>query len=119
MFRMPWGPWATGLALLPQLAHLSFHHAHPPHSACQHILQGCDALQVFVLLSGSQSYVDLNVSSYESFATDPRFVVLLVQSTRDDWAIGARKGEDFWLRAEALVQERRATRTNDHVPSDS
>ncbi|KAJ7463578.1 hypothetical protein FB451DRAFT_1264943 [Mycena latifolia] len=117
MFHMPWGTWATGLALLPQLTHLSFHHPHPPHSACQHILQGCERLQVFVLLYRVQYYVALNLMAREQLATDPRFIMLSVESASDDWVVGARTGEDFWVRAEALLKEKTG-KTNLNVLDD-
>ncbi|KAJ7447466.1 hypothetical protein FB451DRAFT_1411881 [Mycena latifolia] len=47
----------------------------------------------------------------ELAAQDPRFVMVAVKHPADDWENAARTGEDFWVRAEALVEERRAGRT--------
>ncbi|KAJ6538917.1 hypothetical protein B0H10DRAFT_2203818 [Mycena sp. CBHHK59/15] len=38
---------------------------------------------------------------------DARFVVLMLEDWRNDWDLGARGGDDFWIRADMFIAEKR------------
>ncbi|KAJ6573610.1 hypothetical protein B0H10DRAFT_1964017 [Mycena sp. CBHHK59/15] len=98
----------SGLTLIPQLTHLSFHDDHIPNSVCQSALVHLKSLDVLAIVFSSRALLDMFVPDHEVFVTDPRFVLLMVTDPLEDWETGARGGEDYWARADALVKTRRA-----------
>ncbi|KAJ7131347.1 hypothetical protein C8R44DRAFT_871842 [Mycena epipterygia] len=115
-----WADWA-GLTSMPRLTHLSFdpvlsirmratHRTMAP-SILRGVLEHCPALRVLVLLWSpvqdsameldSEIVADLDLYA---LAQDQRLVIMqLASSYTHDWQTGARGGDDYWRRAEALV----------------
>ncbi|KAF8185929.1 hypothetical protein K438DRAFT_1836517 [Mycena galopus ATCC 62051] len=103
-----WEQW-QGLALIPNLTHLAFFmEVFVP--LIQGALAACSALRVLVCL-----YIIHPPEVSEGFASlaqDPRFVILRAPNFVEDWEIGARGGEDFWVRAERLIAQRNSGEVN-------
>ncbi|KAJ7134010.1 hypothetical protein C8R43DRAFT_1239321 [Mycena crocata] len=106
-----WLPWA-GLATLPCLTHLAFFSV----DSCGFLadaLAHCTRLSVLIVLwsedRGKAQGMDEQLSAV--FAHDSRFVQVMVGDFLKDWEAGAVSGEDYWSRAEAIVQDRRLRKT--------
>ncbi|KAF8170990.1 hypothetical protein K438DRAFT_1982271 [Mycena galopus ATCC 62051] len=99
-------PW-FGLSFIPHLTHLAWNIYRIPRGISVHALAACPRLQVLVL-----THRDLDTAISwpvePQMTADPRLVVLAVADTDVDWEIGARGGENKWVRAEAHVRRRRA-----------
>jgi hypothetical protein len=104
-----WATW-SGLASLPRLTHLSFEQDTAPLPIWHSALKICPFLEVLVILCDSGSVIEIP-APYESVGADPRFVHLLVVDFLADGECGARGGEDYWVRADAVVNARRRTVT--------
>ncbi|KAJ6577918.1 hypothetical protein B0H19DRAFT_1121785 [Mycena capillaripes] len=102
-----WETW-SGLARMPHLTHLSFHDDYIPKSVIHSALVECPSLTVLVIVFSTQILLDEFLPHPIEFITDPRFVVLLVADPLTDWEAGAWGGEDYWFRAERLVEKRRS-----------
>ncbi|KAJ7863683.1 hypothetical protein B0H13DRAFT_2070044 [Mycena leptocephala] len=104
------GEWATwsGLRSLPCLTHLSFERDAAPVAIWHNALLKCPFLEVLVVLCDAGSAIEIT-TPYESVGADPRFVHLRLADYLADWECGARGGEDYWARADAVVNARRAT----------
>ncbi|KAJ6473926.1 hypothetical protein DFH09DRAFT_1343451 [Mycena vulgaris] len=100
-----WETW-SGLAQMPHLTHLSFHDNYIPNSVIHSALVECPSLTVLVIVFSTQTQLDEFMPHPREFITDPRFVVLLVADPLADWEAGAWGGEDYWLRAQRLVEKR-------------
>ncbi|KAF7368607.1 hypothetical protein MVEN_00184600 [Mycena venus] len=100
-----WRTW-SGLAQIPRLTHLSTR-THMSESVLHGVLQHCKLLQVLVWVYGIQELLDENRARAE-LTDDPRFVTLVSGELLLDWEAGARGGEDYWARANALVKKRRS-----------
>ncbi|KAJ6602881.1 hypothetical protein DFH09DRAFT_1019985 [Mycena vulgaris] len=109
--HISWDRW-NGLALLPQLTHLVFEDMLVPTSFCQHLLATCKSLQVLVLLCSTNAHLESCAQDRAELADDPRLVLLAISNIHTDWEAGARRGEDIWTRAEALIKQRRAGETD-------
>ncbi|KAF7342160.1 hypothetical protein MVEN_01803800 [Mycena venus] len=94
----------SGLALLPNLTHLSFL-VQRSLRIFQGALAACPALQVLVALYWKFHVFD-PAMGLESLGQDTRFVCMPAPSFAQDWQIGARGGEDFWVRAEKFIAQR-------------
>lgn len=111
-----WPAW-SGLAAIPHLTHLSLHDgSHQPFvdsadSACRGALAHCAGLKVLVIIWWSTSILKMRAPEHAPLATDPRFVMLVVENELTDWVAGARGGEDYWARAEAHIEKRRLGET--------
>ncbi|KAJ7230836.1 hypothetical protein B0H12DRAFT_1240133 [Mycena haematopus] len=90
------------LAMIPNLTHLAFL-LDKSLSIFQSTLAACPRLQVLVYLHYPE---DDGGMGMESLAHDTRFVCLPAPSFYADWQIGARGGEDFWVRAEKFIAQR-------------
>jgi hypothetical protein len=97
---------SAAVALIPRLTHLSFRATHLPASARRSTLDNCTSLKVLVSVWSKHSYLDACASIFADIAADPRFVMLVVPDFKLDWEIGARGGEDYWARAEEVVNMR-------------
>ncbi|KAJ6529223.1 hypothetical protein B0H19DRAFT_1193455 [Mycena capillaripes] len=107
-----WESWSK-LALIPRLSHLSFHDDHISPAVHRGALKHCKFLKVLAIIYTSRK--DLRrgqTPARADLASDPRFVILLVPDFLGDWETGARGGEDYWIRAEELVQRRRSGETD-------
>ncbi|KAJ6550231.1 hypothetical protein B0H19DRAFT_1160665 [Mycena capillaripes] len=102
LYDLSWGDTWPDLASLAHLTHLSFRHNMIQDSLWQGALTYCPLLEVLVLLSNGRYRTAPPPSS------DPRVVALRLVDYHADWELGARGGQDYWIRAEALVKERRA-----------
>ncbi|KAJ6481934.1 hypothetical protein C8R45DRAFT_1003500 [Mycena sanguinolenta] len=90
-----------GLTTIPNLTHLAFL-MEKSLSIFQNILAGCPGLQVLIYL-----YFHSNPGrGLGSLAHDTRFVCIPAPSFYTDWQIGARGGDDFWVRAENFIAQR-------------
>jgi hypothetical protein len=88
---------------MPQLTHLAVWGTHlPVIDVWQGALMHCPLLKVVVILSSR------NYSGGTPPPVDPRVVELSITDYRADWECGARGGEDYWVRAELVIRERRA-----------
>ncbi|KAF8185826.1 hypothetical protein K438DRAFT_1836390 [Mycena galopus ATCC 62051] len=92
-----------GLALIPNLTHLAFQHQ-ISLSVFEGVLATCPTLRVLVCLLDFQDDSDL-AKSLHSLVQDTRFVCMLSPNFVEDWEIGARRGEDFWVRAERFIAQ--------------
>ncbi|KAJ7759698.1 hypothetical protein B0H14DRAFT_3511338 [Mycena olivaceomarginata] len=90
-----WEEW-KGLTLIPNLTHLAFL-IEKSLAIFQGVLAACPALWVLVFLHWESGDV-----SYE----DTRFVCMPALPLSADWQIGARGGDDFWIRAEKFIAQR-------------
>ncbi|KAJ7873186.1 hypothetical protein B0H13DRAFT_2058825 [Mycena leptocephala] len=109
-----WGTWST-LAQIPRLTHLSFYSSRMANSVCRGALEHCKALEVLAIWCANQTKLETNIPRRAELAYDVRFVMVVVEGVEEflaDWESGAQGGEDYWVRAEALVQKRRAGDTD-------
>ncbi|KAJ7909163.1 hypothetical protein B0H13DRAFT_1877920 [Mycena leptocephala] len=112
-----WGTWST-LAQMPRLTHLSFYSSRIANSVCRGALEHCKALEVLAIWCVNQTKLETNIPRRAELAYDVRFVMVVVEGVEKflaDWESGAQGGEDYWVRAEALVQKRRAGETDQHA----
>ncbi|KAJ7709279.1 hypothetical protein B0H16DRAFT_1822071 [Mycena metata] len=72
----------------------------------QGVLKHCTRLEALVVIYGHVPDTRTMSSHYESFAEDPRSVVIQLKSIREDWSLGAEGGADYWVRAERLIEQR-------------
>jgi hypothetical protein len=63
---------------------------------------------VLVSVWGNQATLEASASHFVDAAAVPRFVMLVVCDLAIDWDVGARGGEDFWVRADEIVKMRLA-----------
>ncbi|KAJ7872695.1 hypothetical protein B0H13DRAFT_2059132 [Mycena leptocephala] len=96
-----WRTW-SGLAQIPRLTHLSAL-SYMSESVSHGVLKHCKFLEVLVFICNDQEQFDQNQARAE-LTDDPRFVMLVVTDRLSDWEMGARGGEDYWVRASALVR---------------
>ncbi|KAJ6565900.1 hypothetical protein DFH09DRAFT_1081546 [Mycena vulgaris] len=82
-YKSSWLAWA-GLAQLPRLAYLAFHHNLVPASVCQ------GALAHYV-------------------AADLRFGMVVVADELEDWEMGARRGENYWVWSKSVARAKSKT----------
>ncbi|KAJ7081248.1 hypothetical protein C8R44DRAFT_906454, partial [Mycena epipterygia] len=103
-----WETW-SGLAQMLRLTHLSFHNNGQDYAPIyQGVLLHCKSLQVVAAFFTNVGLLLPFVPDYATIATDPRFVMLVTKNIILDWEIGARGGEDRWIRADELVRRRRS-----------
>ncbi|KAJ6458039.1 hypothetical protein C8R47DRAFT_167078 [Mycena vitilis] len=105
-----WEDWRA-LATLPELTHLSLSQEFPS-DVLQHVLDECPQLAVAVIAfwagwSWERDDAIVFAESLATTVTDSRMVVLVVHSYDRDWQVGARGGDDFWIRAEAFIDRKR------------
>ncbi|KAJ6583358.1 hypothetical protein DFH09DRAFT_1275182 [Mycena vulgaris] len=99
----------TQLRLIPRLTHFAFASV-PLSEILGPFLLACTRLECFVFPTGATSLEETDAIAAR-FPDDVRFVV-----TREeldlfiDWERGARTGQDFWGRAEALLAAKRAAK---------
>ncbi|KAJ7899799.1 hypothetical protein B0H13DRAFT_2664236 [Mycena leptocephala] len=105
-----WGAW-FGLASLPRLTHLSFDRDAAPMAVWSWALIKFPFLEVLVVLCNTGSAIKIP-APYGSVGADPRFVHLPVVDYFADWECGARGGEDYWARADAVVNPGEGLRLN-------
>ncbi|KAJ7445039.1 hypothetical protein FB451DRAFT_1293179 [Mycena latifolia] len=106
--RDPYFQGSPDFVLIPHLTHLSIRRTTVSTSVCGTILADCKSLKVLVILLNSQSALDATAPYFAEVAADPRFVMIAVADYEADWELGARGGEDYWARAEELVNRRGA-----------
>ncbi|KAJ7628230.1 hypothetical protein DFH06DRAFT_1226563 [Mycena polygramma] len=102
-----WEGW-YGLAALPALTHLCL--SSQLSNMLLHAMEECPRLVVAVIAFWGVSEREDAISFAKNIATmvtDPRLVVLVVSDYDKDWGVGARGGDDFWIRAEAFITEKR------------
>ncbi|KAJ7708563.1 hypothetical protein B0H14DRAFT_3024004, partial [Mycena olivaceomarginata] len=100
----PWEEW-KGLALIPNVTHLAFL-MQKSLAIFQGALDTCPALQILVYLDnyfGDMVYYGIDL---QPLAQDTRFVCMHALLFALDWQIGARGGDDFWVRAERFIAQR-------------
>ncbi|KAJ6505218.1 hypothetical protein C8R45DRAFT_972038 [Mycena sanguinolenta] len=105
--ELNWEHW-SGLASLPALTHLAL--SHPiSRGILSRVVAECRRLSVIVVPMFSweqESAVDF--ASNLGFS-DARVVVMVLSKAYDvDWELGARGGDDFWVRAETFINLKRA-----------
>jgi hypothetical protein len=90
------------LRSLPALTHIWFP-TRIGRVILPHLIEGCPKLLVivvFIAVPAKQSYVET--------LSDPRIVLRVLDSSFSaDWKVGARGGEDFWVRAEKFIAGKR------------
>ncbi|KAJ7321878.1 hypothetical protein DFH08DRAFT_941795 [Mycena albidolilacea] len=97
-----WEKW-KGLALIPNLTHLAFL-MQKSLAIFQGALDACPALQVLVYLYFKGIvYEKIHL---QPFAQDTRFACIPAPPFASDWQIGARDGDDFWVRTERFIAQR-------------
>ncbi|KAJ7673883.1 hypothetical protein DFH06DRAFT_751024 [Mycena polygramma] len=101
-----WQDWCH-LGSLPALTHLSL--SEPFHTQ---VLPGaiadCRLLSVAVLAFWAEyQHAEAAVLAENLAVNDPRVVVMVTVSYIADWEIGARGGDDLWIRAEQFISRKR------------
>ncbi|KAJ7847815.1 hypothetical protein B0H14DRAFT_2510340 [Mycena olivaceomarginata] len=99
-----WEEW-KGLTLIPNLTHLAFL-IEKSLAIFQGVLAACPALQVLVSLHWGFKGISYAGIGLEPLSQDTRFVCMPAPPLSADWQIGARGGDDFWVRAEKFVAQR-------------
>ncbi|KAJ7499949.1 hypothetical protein FB451DRAFT_1207059 [Mycena latifolia] len=102
----PLDAWAVAFGQLPHLTHLSVWPGKP--AFFRGVLQHCAQLEVLALVFTDQYGLQEGLEEYRFFGDDPRSVLMSVDDFLNDWEVGARGGEDFWVRAERFIEKRRA-----------
>ncbi|KAF8185827.1 hypothetical protein K438DRAFT_1836391 [Mycena galopus ATCC 62051] len=104
-----------GLALIPSLTHLAFWQMQQQSiPVLRATLTACPTLRVLVCLHydpmdpGEYSEKD-PWKGFEVLGQNTRFVCMITSHFAQDWHIGARGGEDFWIRAERLIAQRNSS----------
>ncbi len=107
-----WNLWHE-LALLPRLTHLAIEGSRIENGVevMERALTECAALEVLVLRYAddlAHTPDDLQIAERQN---DPRYVVMAysdhsVGCLLDEWEVGARSGEDFWITAERVRSAR-------------
>ncbi|KAJ7437536.1 hypothetical protein FB451DRAFT_1193226 [Mycena latifolia] len=106
--EISWGPrqhdtWKTH-SLFPQLTHLALHQpAYIPY--CRPLLDKSKSLCAVIILNVPP---DRYKEGLGALAEDPRFVMMPLVSSSEDWQNGALTGEDYWTRADAFIAKRRS-----------
>ncbi|KAJ6604037.1 hypothetical protein B0H10DRAFT_1957524 [Mycena sp. CBHHK59/15] len=103
-----WDRW-SGLAVIPQLTHVSFNGFGARH-IFKRVLDSCRSLQAMVVLFMSRHTMDLHASADNigSLAQEPRFIVTICPKYETDWQVGAWGGDDYWRRADILINKRKS-----------
>ncbi|KAF7346762.1 hypothetical protein MSAN_01814700 [Mycena sanguinolenta] len=102
-----WETWSE-LASIPTLTHLALSHC-IACSILSQVVSHCRRLAVAIVATYSWEREDSVYYSQNLGFADTRVVVMVLSADYDaDWEIGARGGEDFWIRAEAFVNRKRA-----------
>ncbi|KAJ7662200.1 hypothetical protein DFH06DRAFT_1191770 [Mycena polygramma] len=99
-----WEEW-QGLALIPNLTHLAFVFK-TSLPIFQGALAACPALQVLIFLHVPYLNMQDTGRGLEPLAADTRFVCMPAPAFSEDWQIGARGGDSFWMRAEQFIAKR-------------
>ncbi|KAJ7138377.1 hypothetical protein C8R44DRAFT_342749 [Mycena epipterygia] len=107
------------IAKMPLLTCLSFHQDGISNSFCKYVLKRCASLEVLVMVCGDYPTLVLRAPGRAELADDPRFVMLVVTDFTQDWETGARGGEDYWVRARALVNKRRSGEMEGYFAEES
>ncbi|KAK7036221.1 tyrosinase central domain-containing protein [Favolaschia claudopus] len=93
--------WVLKLSTLPALTHLAF--SNPPHpDILETILNTCPRLRVLIL-SFDAGTLYMDILDIE----DPRLVVIPDREDEKDWELGAYGGDDFWIKAEEFVENKK------------
>ncbi|KAJ7096918.1 hypothetical protein C8R44DRAFT_989174 [Mycena epipterygia] len=112
-----WETW-SGLAQMSYLTHLSFldnvFTRDSDDTVYRNALMHCKSLQVLAMHCREEHMRQLT-PHYRAVAFDPRFVIVSIKHPGTEWQIGARGGEDHWVRAERLVKKRRSGETKDYA----
>ncbi|KAF8216922.1 hypothetical protein K438DRAFT_1798028 [Mycena galopus ATCC 62051] len=107
-----WGPgtWRdwSGLASLPVLTHLALSESIATHIISQVVVE-CPRLVVIAIVTYPWERDSARSLTENLTFIDLRVVVLSMSiGYAADWEMGARGGNDFWARAEAFLQRKRA-----------
>ncbi|KAJ7662164.1 hypothetical protein DFH06DRAFT_1471732 [Mycena polygramma] len=94
-----------GLSLIPNLTHLAFL-VKKSLPIFQCALTACSALQVLIFVHIHHLNIQDVGFGLESLAHDTRFICMPASPLSQDWQIGARGGDDFWVRAEKFIAKR-------------
>ncbi|KAJ7485199.1 hypothetical protein B0H11DRAFT_2231396 [Mycena galericulata] len=107
-------PQMSSLTQMPCLTHLSFNEILLPETTYENALRDCKSLEVLATSWSRLAVLRVLIHNrtYASIATDLRVVVLLATDHIRDWQMGARGGDDYWVRADEHVRKRRAGETN-------
>ncbi|KAJ7847804.1 hypothetical protein B0H14DRAFT_3674664 [Mycena olivaceomarginata] len=101
-----WEEW-KGLTLIPNVTHFAFLIG-GSLTIFRGVLAACPALRVLVFLHWGFEGVGVSYEGIglEPLSQDTRFVGMPAPPLSADWQIGARGGDDFWIRAEkSLLSE--------------
>ncbi|KAJ7154502.1 hypothetical protein C8R46DRAFT_1117539 [Mycena filopes] len=110
----PWESWSK-LAKMPNLSHLSFHDHYISNAICQGVLKQCKSLEVLAIVFTTRDALRKQAPKRAPLGADPRFVMMLLADYLGDWENGAHGGEDYWVRAEEYVRQRRDGETEDYM----
>ncbi|KAJ7461151.1 hypothetical protein FB451DRAFT_1498347 [Mycena latifolia] len=98
----------SGLALIPNLTHLSFN-SQEFLPLWTELLDTCKSLEVLIYLWGDS--IPLALESHQdghNLARDPRFVVMECRDFLGDWQMGVHHAVDYWSHAEDFIAMRRS-----------
>ncbi|KAJ7282382.1 hypothetical protein C8J57DRAFT_1463116 [Mycena rebaudengoi] len=93
------------IAALPALTHLCVHGDHTS-SFLLSMLKKCDKLHILVHMYWTQQDLRKRPEAVPDFV-DQRLVLIVLDKNIEDWAAGAKGGQDFWTRADKFVAKKR------------
>ncbi|KAJ7029358.1 hypothetical protein C8F04DRAFT_1116694 [Mycena alexandri] len=102
-----WDDWSQ-LAALPALTHLCL--SEDISSVFPETLNKCRRLVLAVTLFWTRAFRTRAIAFVQRLAfTDARFLVMVTpNAVTSEWQMGARGGDDFWVRAEKFIARRQA-----------
>jgi hypothetical protein len=74
-------------------------------------------LEVLLLIFVDE-YEKESWENYRYFGEDPRSILIFVTRFLVDWEKGATGGEDYWVRAERFIQQRRSGKVKGESSGD-
>ncbi|KAJ6563386.1 hypothetical protein DFH09DRAFT_1159045, partial [Mycena vulgaris] len=95
---------ANGVTALAHLTHLTVDTLNIIPS-CSHLLEGCKTLRALIIVD-VLPVTDMPVLPLDSFARDPRFVVMPLRNYIVDWLRGVLTERDYWTRADEFIAKR-------------
>ncbi|KAJ7150638.1 hypothetical protein C8R46DRAFT_496437 [Mycena filopes] len=103
--HLSWRHWSP-LATLPALTHLCLAESQAS-LILPDVVAECAQLLIIVTAWWGLGTYKPRVFAQTLTVTDPRVVVILIDSYIEDWKLGAAGGADFWVRAEIFVARKR------------
>ncbi|KAF8202647.1 hypothetical protein K438DRAFT_1965139 [Mycena galopus ATCC 62051] len=99
--------WLRHLSTLPALTHLSFSSTPPNPQIVDDVLRACPLIHVLIVAFSISDKEGPDTYLEHSSISDIRFVMVAFVDYYRDWELGARGGEDIWVRAEEFISRKK------------